>query len=162
VKKAKNAIRGSPKSPRPKTEAKAKAKAKPKPQKAKAKTEAQKAKARDNLRKNVVGGRKSEREAAEEIGGISQKHFEVEGTGGRYVDQFKPDKGAAYEVKTGYTPFSKRVREQAEKDAYLLEKGDFDYAEWWFYRSETTGKRGPSKSLEEFLENNNIKVTLKD
>lgn len=69
----------------------------------------------------------------------------------------------AIEVKVGRVYNSAFVRAQVRKDAALVsDKYDvtIQSAEWHFYKSPITGKVGPSKKLEEFLDENGIKVCI--
>lgn len=57
----------------------------------------------------------------------------------------------AHESKVGYTSLSKRMKTQILKDAKLVSRGKVGDAVWHFYRSNATGKIGPSEPLKKFL-----------
>lgn len=69
--------------------------------------------------------------------------------GGRFVDQLAD--GVAHESKVGYTSLRKRVKTQILKDAELVSRGKVDDAVWHFYRSNATGKIGPSEPLKKIF-----------
>ena len=104
-----------------------------------------------------LAGKEGETKLMNLVGGTANKYFSTT-SGGRYVDVFANN--IAHESKVGYTPASKRIIKQVEKDAELMRLGSIKAAHWHFYKSNVTGRSGPSKTLAKLLEANNIGYTI--
>lgn len=90
------------------------------------------------------------------LGGKTQKYIKTP-LGRRYIDVFAD--GIAHESKVGYASLTKFIKKQIQKDVYAIDVlGEVDDIAWHFFKSENTGKQGPSKQLREFLIENGIKI----
>lgn len=126
------------------------------------------------LRDGLDSGDAGERALAKIINGVDvQNHksmnvtFKDSKTGKiiterRIIDHFDERNQIAYESKVGYVTKSSFVRKQIAKDIELLKTRQLNKVEWHFFRSSKTGKCGPSKALEKYLEDNGIKVVIHD
>ena len=79
----------------------------------------------------------------------------------RRVDSFNEINRAAAEVKYGVADYTGRVASEARRDAFLLATGEVQSVTWYFYKSQKTGKGGPTKRLLEYLLSNGINVVYK-
>jgi hypothetical protein len=113
---------------------------------------------RSNIAKNKAAGDAARDRVARQIPGSEREKFYKTTKGPRFVDVFDPRTRLAREVKVGKTGLTKRTKRQAEKDIELRAGGDIKGAEWDFARSPTTGLRGPTKPLEQFLNKNKIGI----
>ena len=79
--------------------------------------------------------------------------------GARFVDRLV--NGVAHESKVGYQTLTPEIRLQVAKDAELLQRGDVQGVNWWFFRSPVTGLGGPPEPLLNSLGENGISVIIK-
>lgn len=77
----------------------------------------------------------------------------------RRVDALTRDL-VAYESKAGRIVLEPRIREEVEKDAYLLRTGRVKKVIWAFLKSPVTNKIGPSRGLRTLLEQTGIEIHI--
>ncbi|MDE6580965.1 MAG: DUF4225 domain-containing protein, partial [Duncaniella sp.] len=111
-----------------------------------------------NVRNNYRNGKAAERAVIDATAG-EPKRFNTD-LGRRDVDVHVSETRTAIEDKTGEVCLSPRIQSQANKDISLLKSGQVNSVQWQFYPSPITGKVGPTKPLEQFLQQNNIGITI--
>jgi hypothetical protein len=90
--------------------------------------------------------------------GLPQKYFNVEGVGRRFIDLYEDTSRIANESKVGYQTLTESNKTQIIKDAALIKSKEISGAVYHFFTSPITGQGGPSGPLREFIEDNIGKV----
>ena len=113
--------------------------------------------ARIASKSSYASGAEGEAALAKIVGGGETHAYFKTSLGRRFVDLLSDN--IAHESKAGYTTLTKRVKLQILKDEELIREKEIKGAQWHFFRSSITGKRGPSEPLKKFLEERGIKYT---
>lgn len=104
-----------------------------------------------------VGGTAGEEYLLKRLGGGIRQGFKTS-QGWRWIDIFY--EGTAHESKVGFTRLTSFIQKQVLKDVELRKAGIIKKAVWHFYRSDITGKIGPTQQLKQFLKDNGIKYII--
>jgi hypothetical protein len=99
-----------------------------------------------NIQRNRRIGLRLEEEVNRIIGGIRNRYFPV-GERRRFVDIWDRATRTIFEVKSGYTSLTNRIREQIARDVEIIRTGRAEQGVWVFRQSPTTGQIGASDPL---------------
>ncbi|WP_242906710.1 RHS repeat-associated core domain-containing protein [Actinomadura terrae] len=111
-------------------------------------------------RNRAAGNAASDRIAVRYPG--SKREYSLSAASGRRViDIFTPG-GKAIESKVGRTSYGAREKQELKRDIELLKdpSSPVKFVEWHFSESKVTGKKGPTRQLEEALRNAGVKIVI--